>query len=494
MRCACASSALLLIAAAAPDLQTVLREADALAARATGPAGTHADALAAAEALGAAAEALRAAESGGGGGDAALLAAVHVQRAVALDRTGDLRGTEGAAREALEADARSAPAFYSLGRALDGLGDFDGAVDAYREALRLAPSVGRPWGRLAALRKLGEEDVVEMRALLDAGAGDDEKYVRFALAKALEDGGDVAGAFEQYRRGNGALKAEARKPYDRAAATAEVDALIAAFPAGTGHPEPRMHDDAVFIVGLPRSGSTLVEQILCSHSQVVAGGEDTEFAPLVGELMGLLGAGTAPPGGRDPFHWAADEYVRRMRARFGGAPRFTDKSLSNYKNLGFVRMVVPASRVVHTVRDPRDACLSIWRQPLENHDYAHDLEDCAHAYKEHVRLMRHWSESVMPGRVLTVRLEDLVDDQEGETRRLLEFLGLPWEAGVLDFHKTERSVATASLAQVRQPISAAGVGRWRRYAAFLGGPLLDALGEEHDGSAARRQRGGGGEL
>lgn len=267
------------------------------------------------------------------------------------------------------------------------------------------------------------------------------------------------------------------------AASAEVDMLIQSFPIGSGSPEPYLDASPVFVVGLPRSGSSLMELILSSHSQVVPGGEDTDFAPRVGKLMERLGKAHTEAAKVEAIRGEARKYVEEMRQRLGifNGPRrsvrhFTDKMLANYRNLGFLRMMLPKAKVIHMVRDPLDCCLSIFQQPLEMsmHAYACDLQACGEQYIQHRRLMQHW-EKVLWQQIIVVDYEKLVDNFDFEVKRVLQFVGLEWEEQLRTFFRTPGVVTTASMAQVRKPLNKAGIAKWRRYPRKALDPLIQIL-------------------
>jgi hypothetical protein len=298
-----------------------------------------------------------------------------------------------------------------------------------------------------------------------------------ALGKYHEDLGESEAAFAEHASGN-ALARRSNPPYDRAATTARIDAILAAYDgptlnalaaAGAGVSSDR----PVFIVGMPRSGTTLAEQILASHPDV-HGADELLFWNLAAEQ-----AHTTPAGKRaETIARLATEYLAQLARHSSTTARVTDKLPGNFENVGLIHAALPMARFIHLERDPRDTCLSIFFQGFTAaHTYATDLDDLAHYYREYRRLMTHWRATLPAGTLLDVQYEGLVTDPDAWTRRMLGHVGLPWDARCLEFHRTERSVLTASGWQVRQPLHTSSVGRWQRYQRFLG-PLIRALGDD----------------
>lgn len=231
---------------------------------------------------------------------------------------------------------------------------------------------------------------------------------------------------------------------------------------------------------MPRSGTTLVEHILASHSRVYGGGELSDLRRLAGGLNKLSPTGHDFPDGvadlgPKDLHRLGRTYWEAVRRRAPDAPHVTDKAPGNFRYLGLIHLMLPRARIIHCVRNPVDTCLSCYKLLfVSGQNFSYDLVELGRYHRLYTRLMDHWR-AVMPGRILDVRYEDLVAAQERETRRLLEFCGLPWEDACLSFHTTRRLVKTASATQVRQPIYKSAVGSWKRYARHLG-PLLESLG------------------
>ncbi|MEJ2604715.1 MAG: sulfotransferase, partial [Gammaproteobacteria bacterium] len=389
-------------------------------------------------------------------------------------------------RECLGWTTNKAGVHVMLGHACKALGETDEAIEAYREAYRLRPDYGDAYWSLANSKtyRFSDEEIARMRDR-EAGtgiAGDDRIHLCFALGKALEDRGAFAESFRYYRRGN-ALKRE-RSGYDPDDTEAMVDAQIEVctgelFDAreDAGCPAP----DPIFIVGLPRAGSTLLEQVLASHSMVDGtmelhdvlalaqrlrgrtAGDESRYPAILGELE------------HDYFRRFGEKFLEDTRIHRGDAPFFTDKMPNNFLHIGLIRLILPNAKVIDARRHPMACCFSGFKQLFgEGQDFSYGLETMGRYYRDYVRLMDHWDE-VLPGFVLRVMHEDVVDDLDAQVRRLLEFCGLPFEEACLEFHRTERSVRTPSSEQVRQPIYRSGLQQWRHYEEWLD-PLKVALG------------------
>lgn len=372
----------------------------------------------------------------------------------------------------------------SKGHALKTVGRQDEAVASYRAAIAAAPAHGDAWYALANLktRRFSAEERAAMEAALARGdvAHMDRVYLHFALAKACHDARDHARAFHHYEAGN-ALKRR-QSHYDAARMSAELaaqarhcDPALFAAQAGSGDPA----DDPIFVVGLPRAGSTLIEQILASHPLVDGTMELPDILALAHRLRGR-GAGAADyPANlrtlpREQFARMGRHYLESTRIHRAGAPRFVDKMPNNFRHIGLIHLILPNARIIDARRDPMDCCFSCYRQLFaEGQEFTYGLAEVGRYYADYVDLMVHW-DAVLPGKVLRVRHEDVLDDLEGQVRRMLAFLDLPFDPACLDFHRTDRAVRTASSEQVRRPISRDGQGAWKPYAAWLG-PLEEAL-------------------
>jgi len=295
----------------------------------------------------------------------------------------------------------------------------------------------------------------------------------YALGKYNDDTRQYDAAFASYERAN-RLKRQLAGAFDRDEFSRSVDAIIAAHPAeamrgqagGSGSRRP------LFIVGMPRSGTSLTEQILASHPEVFGAGELRFWGLQVQKHLSSM-----PSWMHDVplLQDIATQYEAELQRHSAAASRVVDKMPGNFLNLGLIHAAFPQARILHTRRNPIDTCLSIYFQGFNNqHTYANDLDDLAFYYREYHRLMAHWRAVLPPEVLLDVPYEELVEDQEGWSRRIIDFIGLEWDERCLDFHETERKVGTASNWQVRQKIYKTSKERWRNYEKFVG-PLLPLL-------------------
>ena len=314
----------------------------------------------------------------------------------------------------------------------------------------------------------------------------DRIQMHFALGKAHEDSKNFAAAFENYQKGN-ALKLAAsnhsREQLDIRVST-QIDVCKASLfdrLGDVGHAAP----DPIFIVGLPRAGSTLLEQILASHSQVDGTMELHDILDLAKRLRGRDKASDPSPRyprilGELPaerFEQFGKQFIDDTRAYRGSAPRFIDKMPNNFFHVGLIKLILPNAKVIDARRHPMACCFSGYKQLFgEGQEFSYGLEEIGNYYKQYVDLMNHWDE-VLPGFVLRVQHEDVIDDLETQVRRILDFCGLEFEESCVEFHKTKRTVRTPSAEQVRQPINTSGVDQWRNFEEYLD-PLKRALGPE----------------
>jgi Flp pilus assembly protein TadD len=386
--------------------------------------------------------------------------------------------------------------WMSHGHALKTAGRQDAAIAAYRRSIALDPGFGEAYWSLANLKtfRFGDDEIAAMRAQLARGdlAEEHRFHFDFALGKALEDRADYADSFAHYAAGN-ALRLQAM-PYragDTSARVARAKRIYSrdffAERAGCGDAAP----DPIFIVGLPRSGSTLLEQILSSHSAV----EGTMELPEIIAMTRTLRRGAeASASYHDvlaelPFEAFAElgrQYLERTRVqRKTGAPLFIDKMPNNFLHLGLIHLMLPNAKIVDARRHPLACCFSGFKQHFaRGQNFSYSLDDLGRYYRDYVELMAHFdgvfAECGLPGRVHRVIHEHLIDDTETEVRRLLDYCGLPFEARCLRFFENDRPVRTASSEQVRRPINRDGVDQWRHYAPWLDplkaalGPVLDA--------------------
>jgi tetratricopeptide (TPR) repeat protein len=363
------------------------------------------------------------------------------------------------------------------------LGRQAAAIGEYRRAAGLRGDYGDAWWSLANLKtyRFEEAEVERMAAAeaADSTSAADRWHLCFALGKALEDRGEYAGSFDYYARGN-ALKHAAG---NYRAETIELEGRLlrhecttAFFARHHGGGQPAA--DPIFIVGLPRSGSTLIEQILASHPQV----EGTqELANIPRTAASLQAEDLAYPLALARLDAAAcrrlgTQYIEDTRVYRTDRPRFIDKMPNNFRHVGLIHLILPNAIVIDARREPMACCFGNFKQLFaQGQEFTYDIEDIARYYRNYLELMRHW-DTVLPARVLRVHHEDVVDDLEGQVRRVLEHCGLPFDAACLEFHRTQRSVRTASSEQVRQPIYREGLDQWRQFEPWLG-PLRAALGD-----------------
>ena len=397
-------------------------------------------------------------------------------------------------REAAEAFARSLEVsprqprvLLSLGHVRKTLGETEASVRAYRDSLAMEPRLGEAWWSLADLKtyEFVDGDIEAMHgALRDDSLPERERAaLRFALGKAYEDRGDVEAAFGHYREGNAIRHRHERFNVERF--ERQCEALRETFDAETIAARQGDASDGpvpIFVIGLPRSGSTLVDQILSSHSAVQGTMELPHILGYVRELDPRRGG--APPGypacvhEMSPARFTAlgRRYLEETAPYHLGAPYFVDKMPNNFMHVGLIACMLPNAVFVDTRRHPLGCCFSIYKQNFaRGQTFGYDLETVAAYYRNYVGVMAHW-DAVLPGRVHRVVYERLVDDTEGETRRLLDHCGLPFEEACLRFHETERVVRTASAEQVRRPIYRDGKTHWQAYEAHLA-PLVAGLGD-----------------
>ena len=379
-----------------------------------------------------------------------------------------------------------AEALDNKGVLLVELGRGEEAAAAFERAIHLAPRAARYYYHLTQARRLQPAD--PHLAALKALAGDadllslqDRIELDFALGDALDGLGDTSGAFARYAQGNALRRGQI--PYDEAAALAELEAIAQAFTpqamarlAGKGDPS----QVPVFVVGMPRSGTTLVEQILASQPGVVAAGETSAFPQAVAAQTIAGGKRFAFPAGLPRLPAKAlrelgGRYAARLAAAAPDATHVVDKRPDNFRLLGLIHLALPNARIIGIRRDPRDTCVSCFTKLFgAGAPYSFDLGELGRYHHAFDRLMAHWAEVLPQTALLEVRYEDLVGDTDREARRILAHIGLDPPRGPLNFHRTERRIRTASALQARQPVYGASVGRWRRYEAFLG-PLLEGL-------------------
>ena len=390
-------------------------------------------------------------------------------------------------RELLPISAQPADLHLSIAHALKTLGRQSEAIDSYRAAAAARPAFGDAYWSLANLKtyRFTDDELMRMRTeeAREGVATVDRYHLCFALGKALEDCGDYTGSFGYYERGNALKKQESRFSIDSLERTVQAQKALCTrefFAARTGWgcaaPDP------IFIVGLPRAGSTLLEQIVASHSQVEGTMELAEIPRLVHHLNGREQGGQ--PGHYphvlaqldvESLRKAGEKYLADTQAYRHGKPFFIDKMPNNFRHIGLIHLILPNARIIDARREPMACCFSNFKQLFASgQEFTYGLGDIARYYRAYLELMAHW-DRVLPGKVLRIQHEQLVADLESHVRHMLEFLGLPFEPACLEFYKTERSVRTASSEQVRMPIFKEGTDQWRNFEPWLG-PLRTALG------------------
>ena len=380
-------------------------------------------------------------------------------------------------------------AWLNYGHTLRAVGRQGEAIDAYHKCLEIDPAFGEAWLSMANLKtvRFTDDDVAAMRTQLarEELRHDDRALLEFTLGKALEDAGDFAASFEHYARGN-ALRREVVY-YQGESVTRHVERTRALYTreffaarAGWGCPS----GEPIFIVGLPRAGSTLLEQILASHSRVEGTRELTYLPRLAVELGDFEEPGKPPAYPASVARLSSDEltalgerYLAQARShRVLGRAHFIDKMGSNFLQVGLIQLMLPNARIIDARRAPLGCCFANFKQHFHKGLwFSYSFEDLARYYRDYLTTMAHF-DAVLPGRVHHVNYEDVIRDFEGEVRRLLDYCGLPFEEQCLRFHENRRVVATMSSEQVRRPLYSEAVTQWRNFEPWLG-PLKDALGD-----------------
>jgi tetratricopeptide (TPR) repeat protein len=377
--------------------------------------------------------------------------------------------------------------YTNRGNVLKDLGQLQQARDAYEHSLQLDSTLSGVYLNLAYLKTFSPGDphlaaMESVAANTQALSKSDRMQLDFALGKAYADVKDYRRSFMHLRGGNAVKRAMIS--YDEKSVLDFFDRIetlftreLIAAKAGIGYASSM----PIFVIGMPRSGTTLVEQIIASHPMVHGAGELQTLDEVLRSFPGPFGNTIPCPEitlslDYPTLQQIGKRYVASVRKRAPEGKRVTDKMPSNYYYAGLIHLALPKAKIIHMVRDPIDTCVSCFSYLFsyeQNHTY--DLGEIGRYYKRYERLMAHWHRILPPGRILDVQYEDVVADLESQVRRILEYCGLPWDDRCLAFHKTERPVRTPSALQVRRPIYKSAVGRWRVYEEFLG-PLLLELG------------------
>ena len=386
-------------------------------------------------------------------------------------------------KDALEKQPNHGPSLAAMGHALKTIGRQEESIDTYRDCITKHPEFGEAYWALANLKtfKFSDDEVATMEQHVVDEKLPDETRVNFnySLGKAYEDRGDYDQAFARYDEGNRLRRphenydpVQTEMVHDQIIETITPEFLAASRGHGCTAPDP------IFIVGLPRSGSTLIEQILASHSQVDGTLELPDLPRIIKAINEQRPQGDGYP--QALRHYGAElaklgeQYLGWTERHRKGAPRFTDKMPNNFASIGLIAAILPNAKVVNARRHPLDSCMGCYKQLFyKGQSFTYDLVELGEYYLEYQRMMDHWHE-IVPHMVLDVQYEDMVADQENQTRRLIEHCDLPWEDGVLRFYETDRAVITASSEQVRQPIYSKSVNSWRRFEAHLE-PLIEVL-------------------
>ena len=408
-------------------------------------------------------------------------------KASILARIGEAEAAIDIYKRVLERYPAQPRTHMSMGHALKTLGRQADAIAAYQSAAKLAPGLGEAYWSLANLKtfKFDDAQIAAMRKEIDRGPEsiDDRYHLSFALGKALEDRGEYDESFHCYAQGNAARRKTVRWDADQHARNLdEHQALFSeewlAQAGPCGHPSTA----PIFIVGLPRAGSTLLEQILASHSMVEGTMELPDIISIARRLSRKQSRSDASqyPSilgrmGADELAELGAEYLRRTEIYRSTTPYFIDKMPNNFAHIGLIHLILPNARIIDARRYPMACCFSAYKQLFASgQNFSYSQEEIGRYYRDYVRFMDHW-DRVLPGRVLRVNYEDMVADTEAEVRRMLDYCGLAFQESCLRFYRNDRAVRTASSEQVRQPIYADAVEQWRHYESHLT-PLKDRLG------------------
>ena len=421
------------------------------------------------------------------------IAEAHNSLAVVLSTNGAVADAVASYREALRLAPNHAEFHHNLGHAYRDLGQFDDAQREYLAALRLKPDDVKVYNSLSVIHRFTPADQATLDALEAAAARGnlppfEVRQVHFTLGKAFDDLGQFDRAFSHFREANDAIPSDfERQPFIRL-----VERMEAWFPKsrfGAGNDSGNPSQLPIFIVGMPRSGTTLVEQIIASHPQVYGCGELADADNIANDLWrGWLSQSVVPPpppGLLEPQRLAelAEGYLQRRRAVCGDALRITCKMPTNFFHLGVIALLFPKARLIHCRRSPLDTCLSCYFSDFtKSASYHHRLDDLGFYYRLYERLMDHWR-SVLPLATLEVQYEELVGRPEELSWQMIDFCGLEWDDRCLRYYENHRPVQTSSVWQVRQPIYTTSINRWKHYAKHLG-PLLQALAPQGGAEAA----------
>jgi tetratricopeptide (TPR) repeat protein len=388
-------------------------------------------------------------------------------------------------KNSVEIDPNLVGAYLGLGHVLKTLGDQDGGIKAYRAGIALRPNLGEIYFSLSNLKtfRFSDDEIEDMVKRINQESLSPESVVHFAfsLGKAFEDNKDYDRAFQYYSQGNqehrnsiayDPVRTEVAHSKMKEVFSEEFFNRIKKTQAGVQDPDP------IFIVGLPRSGSTLLEQILASHS-LVDGTSELADLGIVSQMISDKDKGRAFPSGilqmsDEEITYLGQQYLDRTQQQRRGAPFFTDKMPNNFAHVGLIQAILPNAKIIDARRHPLDSCVGSFKQHFaKGQTFTYDMFELGEFYLQYDQLMTHWNQ-VLPGKVLRVQYEDVVQDLETQVRRILDYCELPFEEACVNFHETERAVRTASSEQVRQPIYNKSINTWKRFEAHIG-PLIEIL-------------------
>lgn len=407
---------------------------------------------------------------------ALILKATHVKARTQLGITfvqlGRLDSARAEFQKVLRIAPRNAEALFGMGTLARSEGKFAEAEELFQRALVADPQMSRAWAALAGIRKMTSADAVWLKRAQQTAATlkspDEEAEVRYAIGKYFDDLGQYPQAFESYRHANELLK-PAAVAYNAQSHEHFVSDLIRVYtPTSLAAAAQNASDSElpIFVVGMPRSGTSLLEQILASHPAVRGAGELSFWSDLARRRESQIRTAVL---GADERHQIANDYLRTLGQPAKGVARIVDKTPVNLDHLGLIHSVFPRARILYMRRDPMDTALSCYFQHFVlGLSWSLDLSDIALYYEQHRRLYRHWCAALPAGSILEVPYEELVLNQESWTRAVLQFAGLDWDERCLQFHRTDRAVVTSSYWQVRQSLYRDSVHRWRHYAKFVG--------------------------
>ena len=412
-------------------------------------------------------------------------ATTFYQLAAALAVAGRTAESAKSYQKAVQIDPSLVGAYLGLGHTLKTMGDLEGGISAYKKARKLKPNIGEISFSLSNLKtfRFSDLEIEDMKRRLNNPKLDKPSKVAFSfsLGKSYEDSGDYDEAFQYYKMGNEIQRSLIT--YDPVQTEVSNDKLKEVFSSeffqeiSTTNPGNK-DSSPIFIVGMPRSGSTLLEQILASHSQV-DGTRELPDLGIVSQMLNNKEKGTLYPGGirkmqMSEIHDLGKTYLDRANRHRQGAPYFTDKMPNNFAHIGLIATIMPNAKIIDARRHPLDSCIGCFKQHWAlGQTYAYDMFELGEFYLEYDSLMEHWNQ-VLPGKVLRVQYEDVVQDLEMQVKLILDYCDLPFEESCINFHQTKRSVATASSEQVRQPIYTKSLNTWKKFESHID-PLIEIL-------------------